>query len=121
MLHGQGYRVWASARKLAALEDLAERGLQTLALDVTSDASVAAAVGRVLEAEGRIDVLVNNAGGRPLREVGNRGVWRGLWGGWRGLPLPLPLPLRTHDLLTPPDRPACRVPSPPPPPPGPQA
>ena len=61
LLHGQGYRVWASARKLAALEDLAERGLQTVDLDVNSDASVAA-VARVVEAEGRIDVLVNNAG-----------------------------------------------------------
>ena len=33
-----------------------------LALDVTSDASVDALVGEVLRREGRIDLLVNNAG-----------------------------------------------------------
>jgi NAD(P)-dependent dehydrogenase (short-subunit alcohol dehydrogenase family) len=32
------------------------------ALDVTSDASVEALVARVMEAEGRIDIVVNNAG-----------------------------------------------------------
>lgn len=33
-----------------------------LALDVTSDASVEAAVGEVMRLDGRIDLLVNNAG-----------------------------------------------------------
>jgi len=45
-----------------------ERLEEVVPLDVTSDASVAEAVGRVLEAHGRIDVLVNNAG------VGIRGA-----------------------------------------------
>lgn len=40
----------------------AQAGFQMLALDVTSDASVAAAVAAVMRAEGRIDLLVNNAG-----------------------------------------------------------
>jgi NAD(P)-dependent dehydrogenase (short-subunit alcohol dehydrogenase family) len=64
-----GYRVYATMRRLddgAALRaESAERGwaLSTLALDVTSGASVDAAVGTVLdETRGRIDVLVNNAG-----------------------------------------------------------
>jgi NAD(P)-dependent dehydrogenase (short-subunit alcohol dehydrogenase family) len=39
-----------------------ERLDEVVPLDVTSDASVAEAVGRVLESHGRIDVLVNNAG-----------------------------------------------------------
>src|SRR5213595_2747949 len=38
------------------------RGVTLLDLDVTSDESVATAVGRVIERFGRIDVLVNNAG-----------------------------------------------------------
>jgi NAD(P)-dependent dehydrogenase (short-subunit alcohol dehydrogenase family) len=39
-----------------------KRAFQMLALDVTSDESVAAAVNEVLRLEGRIDLLVNNAG-----------------------------------------------------------
>src|SRR5205823_8064754 len=38
------------------------RGVTLVDLDVTSDDSVATAVGRVIERFGRIDVLVNNAG-----------------------------------------------------------
>ena len=44
-------------------------GVEYIKADVTSDEEVAAAVGRVLDAEGRIDVFINNAGmgyGGPL-------------------------------------------------------
>src|SRR3954452_17131004 len=39
-----------------------QQAFEMLALDVTSDASVEAAVGEVIRREGRIDLLVNNAG-----------------------------------------------------------
>ena len=56
------YRVFATARRPEALEALKAAGAETLALDVGSDASVAAAVAAVLAAAGRVDVLINNAG-----------------------------------------------------------
>lgn len=60
--HNSGYKVWATARKLESLSDLAAQGISTVALDVTSPESRQAALKTVLKADGRIDVLVNNAG-----------------------------------------------------------
>jgi short-subunit dehydrogenase len=57
-LHEAGRTVVATARNPATLSGLASRGLRTLALDVTDEASMRAAV----DAAGPIDVLVNNAG-----------------------------------------------------------
>lgn len=59
----RGHRVFASARNLADLADLARPpSIDTLALDVTDPESIAAAVSRVAAAAGRIDALVNAAG-----------------------------------------------------------
>ena len=57
-LHEAGRTVVATARNPATLSGLADRGLRTLALDVTDEASMQAAV----DDAGPIDVLVNNAG-----------------------------------------------------------
>ena len=57
-----GHTVVATARRLDAIADLAARGCRTLALDVTDEASMRAAVEATIAAHGRIDVLVNNAG-----------------------------------------------------------
>ncbi|MDH3262459.1 MAG: oxidoreductase [Paracoccaceae bacterium] len=57
-----GHRVYGGARRTAEMTPLVEAGGQALALDVTDDASMTRAVAAVHEAEGRIDVLVNNAG-----------------------------------------------------------
>ena len=58
-----GWRVYASARRPEALADLKDQhGCETLALDVTDEASMRAAVDAVTEAEGAVGVLVNNAG-----------------------------------------------------------
>lgn len=57
-----GYTVYATARRLEAIEDLEDKGCRTLALDVTDEGSMAAAVAAVEEAEGAVGVLVNNAG-----------------------------------------------------------
>ena len=54
-----GYKVYGTSRRGA---QAGRRSFEMLPLDVTSDKSVEAAVRDVLGREGRIDVLVNNAG-----------------------------------------------------------
>ncbi|HVI17887.1 MAG TPA: oxidoreductase [Gaiellales bacterium] len=58
----QGHTVYATARRPDSIQDLEEHGCRLLALDVTDEASMAAAVKAVEEAEGAVGVLVNNAG-----------------------------------------------------------
>ncbi len=61
-LAAAGWKVYATARRFETIADLRERGCETLALDVTDEASMSAAVATVSEAEGTVGVLVNNAG-----------------------------------------------------------
>jgi NAD(P)-dependent dehydrogenase (short-subunit alcohol dehydrogenase family) len=61
-LAGSGRRVYATARRPESLAALEARGCRTLALDVTDEDSMRAAVGAVEAAEGAVGVLVNNAG-----------------------------------------------------------
>jgi NAD(P)-dependent dehydrogenase (short-subunit alcohol dehydrogenase family) len=58
-----GHNVYIGARDLKLGEAAAERlGAQFVQLNVTDDASVAAALELIDQREGRLDVLVNNAG-----------------------------------------------------------
>src|SRR5438128_2246032 len=57
-----GWTVYASARRPQTLVDLADAGCRTLALDVTDEQSMSAAVASVEQAEGAVGVLINNAG-----------------------------------------------------------
>ena len=61
-LHAAGLTVYATARQVDTLADLASQGLHTLALDVTDEASMTDAVAAVEQAAGPVGVLVNNAG-----------------------------------------------------------
>src|SRR5688572_8184090 len=51
-----------TGRNAKARGELEALGVEVLELDVTSDAQVEAAVARVIERRGQIDVLINNAG-----------------------------------------------------------
>lgn len=61
-LAGRGFAVYASARRLESVADLAESGCRPLRLDVTEEASMRDAVERIERERGVVDVLVNNAG-----------------------------------------------------------
>src|SRR5215211_1979235 len=54
-----GYKVYGTSRRGA---QAGKRSFEMLTLDVTSDESVEAAVSEVMRRDGRIDLLVNNAG-----------------------------------------------------------
>ena len=58
----QGHKVYAAARRVEMMEPLQAFGVQVLRMDVTDEASMAQGVETVIKNEGRIDVLVNNAG-----------------------------------------------------------
>jgi NADP-dependent 3-hydroxy acid dehydrogenase YdfG len=57
-----GWTVYATARRLESIEHLRDAGCHTLALDVTDEESMRAAVEEAQRAEGAVGVLVNNAG-----------------------------------------------------------
>src|SRR5919202_5451914 len=61
-LAGNGHTVYATARKPESIADLEAKGCRTMALDVTDEESMSAAVRAVEEAEGAVGALVNNAG-----------------------------------------------------------
>jgi NAD(P)-dependent dehydrogenase (short-subunit alcohol dehydrogenase family) len=61
-LAGKGHTVYATARRLDSIAELERLGCRTLALDVTDEDSMAAAVAAVEDAHGSVGALVNNAG-----------------------------------------------------------
>ena len=61
-LAASGHTVYATARRPESLAGLEAEGCRTLALDVTDEASMRAAVASVEEGEGAVGALVNNAG-----------------------------------------------------------
>jgi NAD(P)-dependent dehydrogenase (short-subunit alcohol dehydrogenase family) len=61
-LAGAGWPVYATARRVESIAELGDAGAKTLALDVTDERSMVAAVEAVERAEGAVGVLINNAG-----------------------------------------------------------
>ncbi len=61
-LHGLGYTVYAVARRVERMSDLAALGIRTVQADLTDDASMVALIDKIIADTGQLDVLVNNAG-----------------------------------------------------------
>jgi short-subunit dehydrogenase len=57
-----GFTVYAAARRFERMQHLAEVGIRPITMDVTDDASAQAGIAAIVAEQGRIDVLVNNAG-----------------------------------------------------------
>ena len=60
--HRRGHRVCATARRLHTMQDLAEQGIQTLALDVTQASDIQRVLDELRQRGHTVGTLVNNAG-----------------------------------------------------------
>lgn len=62
LLGANGFTVYAGARRVDRMKPLKAQGIRVLPLDVTDEGSMQGLVATALREQGRIDVLVNNAG-----------------------------------------------------------
>jgi len=62
VLAQEGYIVYAAARRTEKMDDLRAAGVIPIQMDVTDETSMVNGVQYIINAQGRIDVLVNNAG-----------------------------------------------------------
>ena len=65
--------MYATARKNESMQGFRSDGIRKLVLDVTCEDQIRNVVQTIMEKEGRIDVLVNNAG---VGNTGERGLNR---------------------------------------------
>ncbi|KAA0016289.1 SDR family NAD(P)-dependent oxidoreductase [Salinicola corii] len=58
----EGYVVYGAARRVERMRDIVEAGGVALNIDVSDERSIGDGVARIIADQGRIDVLINNAG-----------------------------------------------------------
>ncbi|MET0244893.1 MAG: oxidoreductase [Flavitalea sp.] len=57
-----GYKVYGASRNTNRMADLKSEGIEIIELDVANDDSIVSTVNKIIQLEGSVDVLVNNAG-----------------------------------------------------------
>lgn len=62
LLAQQGHKVYGAARRLEKIGDLEKDGVIPISLDITDESSIKNCVDSIVTVEGRIDILINNAG-----------------------------------------------------------
>jgi short-subunit dehydrogenase len=62
LLAQNGFTVYGAARRVEKMEDLLSLGIKVIKMDVTDDDSIKNGISEIIKNEGRIDVLINNAG-----------------------------------------------------------
>lgn len=61
-LKTKGFIVYGAARRLEKMSDLKNIGINIISLDITDETSIKNCVDFILKKEGKIDILINNAG-----------------------------------------------------------
>ena len=61
-MHAAGCLVYAGARRVERMQQLDQAGIRVRPLDVTNDSSMTGVIDEIIADNGRVDVLVNNAG-----------------------------------------------------------
>lgn len=62
VLAKEGHKVYGAARRIEKIKELKKFGVVPIKLDVTDEKSIEDAVNQIIKQDGKIDVLINNAG-----------------------------------------------------------
>jgi len=62
LLQKNGFKVYGAARRVDKMQDLESNGISIISLDITEEKSIVNCVDTIIQKEGHLDVLVNNAG-----------------------------------------------------------
>lgn len=58
----KGHVVYGLARRVEKMDDIVKAGGKAIAMDITNEAQIESVVNQVLQEQGKVDVLINNAG-----------------------------------------------------------